>query len=131
MKKFGKFLKKLDAFGHAVTINYRGDEMYKTVWGAMLTLMQKSFILVVTIIGVFDLFNYREPKITQYTIFDKRNDGKEINFGENYGSFVFGLHDLFDKFQPIDARYGYFELVLAEYTGEIKRETKLSIDEYT
>ena len=37
MKKFVEFLKKQDAFGHAVTINYRGDEKYRTVCGATLT----------------------------------------------------------------------------------------------
>ena len=75
MKKFGEFLKKQDAFGHAVTINYRGEEMYRTMWGALLTFAQRIFILVVALVGVIDLFNYKNPKITQYTIFDKRTDG--------------------------------------------------------
>lgn len=78
MKKFGKFLKKQDAFGHPVTINFSGDDNFKTAWGTLLTLMQKVFILVVSILGVIDLYNYRDPNITEYTIFDKRNDGTEI-----------------------------------------------------
>ena len=55
--------------------------------------MQKSFLLVVIIIGVIDLYNFRDPKIIQYTIFDKRNDETEISFGGNYGGFIIGLQN--------------------------------------
>ena len=123
-------MKKQDEFGHAVTINYRGDETYKTSWGALLTLMQKIFILVVTILGVIDLFNYKDPNITQYRIFDKRTDGNILNFEENYGGFFFGVPDLNDKNIPLDPRYGQFSLVLLEFNDQVKIRTELSVDEY-
>ena len=87
----GKFLKKQDAFGQAVTINYKGEDVYTTTWGAFLTLVQKIFILVVAMIGMLDLFAYKDPNITQYSIFDKRSDNQEFNFEENYGGFIIGL----------------------------------------
>ena len=73
-KSIGEFLRKQDAFGHAVTINYRGDENYRTMWGAFLTLLQKVFILVVSIGGLIDLFSFKDPKIIQYAMFDDRKN---------------------------------------------------------
>ena len=61
------------------------------MWGALLTIAQKSFILIVAIVGVIDLLNFKDPSIVQYTIFDRRLDELEINFAETYGSFVFGF----------------------------------------
>mgnify|MGYP000987909821 CR=1 FL=1 len=63
MKSVGEFLKRQDAFGQAVTLNYKGEDVYNTKWGAFLTLAQKIFILIVAIIGVLDLLNYKDPNI--------------------------------------------------------------------
>ena len=123
-------MKKQDAFGHAVTINYRGDEMYKTSWGALLTLTQKIFILVVTMLGVIDLFNYRGPNITQYRIFDKRTDDTVLNFEENFGGFFFGLPNQYDVNLPLDPRYGHFSLLFGELKDDVYTSTELSVDEY-
>ena len=131
MKRFGKFLKEQDAFGHPVTINFSGEDNFKTAWGALLTLMQKGFILVVTILGVIDLFNYRDPNITQYSIFDKRTDGAEINFGQNYGGFIFTIQGLQETNAPIDPEMGYFSLKLIEKVAGETKVTQLSIDEFT
>ena len=58
--------------------------------------------------GVIDLFNYKDPSITQYKIYDKRQDDQEINFGENYGGFLFGLLNADDEFEKLDPKYGTF-----------------------
>ena len=91
MTSVAEFLRKQDAFGYAVTLNYRGDDMYNTAWGGILTLAQKVFILVVAVMGVIDLFNYKDPNITQYKIYDKRNDNREFNYGELHGAFLFAF----------------------------------------
>ena len=82
---------KQDAFGHAVTLNYKGEDVYNTEWGAFLTIGQKIFIFVVATIGLLDMYTYKDPNLTQYSIFDSRVDGKEFNFKENYGQFLFSI----------------------------------------
>ena len=74
MKSVGAFVKKQDRFGQPVTINYRGDDTFRTTWGATLSLAQKILILILTVRGVLDLFSHQDPNITQYKIYDKRND---------------------------------------------------------
>lgn len=99
--------------------------MYRTLWGALLTLMQQGFILIVALIGIIDLFNYKDPNIIQYTIFDKRTDPAEINFGDNYGSFVFGFKNGLN-YEALDPRYGHIEMRLID---RVKGLTQISIDE--
>ena len=56
--------------------------------------------------GLLDMIATKVPSIQQYSIFDKRNDDKEFNFGENYGGFLFGLYNggVFRQI-AIDPRY--------------------------
>ena len=63
-------------------------------------------LLVVAIEGLLSLTSTKVPSIHQYSVFDKRNDDKEFNFGESYGGFLFGLYDggIFRQI-PIDPRY--------------------------
>ena len=80
MTNFQAFIRRQDAYGHAVTVNYRGDSSYKTLWGGFLTIAQNSFILIVAIIGLVDLFEFNDPNVTQFTVYDQRKDGIEYNF---------------------------------------------------
>ena len=65
----GRFLKRQDAFGEPVTINYRGEATYNTMWGAFWTIVEKVFILVVAILGLIDLLAYKDPSVTQVSHF--------------------------------------------------------------
>ena len=108
MRSVRAFLKKQDGYGHPVTINYKGENRYQTVWGAFLTLVQKIFILVIAAIGLIDLCTFKDPNITQYSIFDKREDGVEVNFGEKHGGFYFGfLHNTLGGYSAFD---GYVDV---------------------
>ena len=61
--------------------------------------------------GIVDLMSYKDPNITQYKIFDKRNDDKEYNLAENYGNFIIGLGtDEGNPVETIDPRYGSIRL---------------------
>ena len=67
----GKFLSRvrdLDSFGMAVSVNYRGDSMYRTLPGAFLTLILKVFILVFTILSVLELLAHRNPNVSQVSL---------------------------------------------------------------
>ena len=45
MSAFGKFIKKLDIYGHEVSMNYRGDEAYRTKFGGFFSLV--TFVLII------------------------------------------------------------------------------------
>ena len=45
-ENFIKFMTSFDVFGKPVTFNYNGDTTYKTMIGASLTIVIKTFILV-------------------------------------------------------------------------------------
>ena len=48
-------------------------------------------MLFFTILAVFELLGYKNPQINQYRVFNNRNDGTEINFGEANGFIMFGI----------------------------------------
>ena len=69
-------------------------------------------LLVVVIEGLLNLITTKVPSIQQYSVFDKRTDDKEFNFGESYGGFLFGLYDGGVIRQiPIDSRYLNVEIL--------------------
>ena len=61
MKKFSTWLSQRDTFGEPITINYKGDNRYRTVFGATLTIIENIVFLIVATIGVIDLYNYKDP----------------------------------------------------------------------
>ena len=133
MRSVRRFLKKQDDYGHPVTINYKGEDKYQTAWGAFLTILQKIFILVVAVFGLVDLFAFKDPNITQFSIFDKRTDDVEFNFGEMHGGFYFGF------FNPTSFSYSAFEryldvsiLQVEIDEGEIfPTDIEISVDQFT
>ena len=70
----GKFLSKIrdfDSFGMAISLNYRGDSLYRTLPGAFLTLIFKVLIILVfTILSVLELLAYRNPNVSQVSLSD-------------------------------------------------------------
>ena len=68
MSKFLSFFKNQDVFGEPVTVNYNGESTYKTWIGALGSLSIKIFIAIFAATQVIDLFNYKDPQITQVSI---------------------------------------------------------------
>ena len=107
MKRLGGLLRRQDAFGEPVTINYRGDKTFTTMLGAVVSFVEKVFILVVAVMGLIDLFTYKDPNITQFSIYDTRIDNKEFNFKQANGGFLFAIFDKTAKnYVALDPRYG-------------------------
>ena len=59
------FFVSFDSFGEAVSLNYKGEGSYKTALGALVSIGLKSFILTSTLLWLVDLFQYKDPQITQ------------------------------------------------------------------
>ena len=87
--KLRSFLTSLDVFGEPVSVNFKGETNFKTLPGALLSVLIKSFLLVFAINGTIDLINYEDPQITQYDIFETRRDGDEVNLGEAKANVAF------------------------------------------
>ena len=69
----GKFLSRVrdfDSFGRAISINYRGDSLYRTLPGAFLTIIFKVLILVFTILSVLELLAHSNPNVSQVSLSD-------------------------------------------------------------
>lgn len=111
LTSFSRFFTSLDGFGKPVNINYRGRETFQTTLGALFTLGLQIFLLTYASIQVIDAFGYKDPKITQYTVFNERSDGAELNYGELFGSFSFGFvnQEKFGFPEP-NPRIGHFVL---------------------
>ena len=45
MSSFKNIIKKLDAYGAPVGLNYNGEKKFKTVPGAIVTIMTKLFLI--------------------------------------------------------------------------------------
>ena len=58
---FKNFVKSFDAFGEPVTLNYNGDSVYRTMIGALFSILIKSFLLIYSVQQLIQLINYDEP----------------------------------------------------------------------
>ena len=107
MKRLSGLLRRQDAFGEPVSINYRGETSFTTMLGAIVSFVEKVFILVVAVMSLIDLFTYKDPNITQFSIYNARNDNKECNFKQANGGFLFAFWDKTVKnYVALDPRYG-------------------------
>ena len=65
MASFIKLVKSVDVFGESVSLNYKGDSEYKTMAGAIITIIIKSFMVVYGVTHFRIVYNYEDPKISQ------------------------------------------------------------------
>ena len=75
--------KSLDGFGEQVTVNYRGENTYQTVPGAVLTLM--TFMLVTAYSG-FQITQLKTMSNPDINVFDRSidaSDTQSFKFDEN------------------------------------------------
>ena len=128
MKRLGGLLRKQDAFGEPVSINYRGDTTFTTMLGAIVSFVEKIFILVVAVMGLIDLFTYQDPNITMYSVYDARLDGKEISLEEANVNIIFGIYNKqLNQFVKLDPRFG--KLTIGQLSVSHAEDLEKTIDE--
>ena len=93
MPSFQNWFKAFDGYGEPVSVTYQGDCTYKTQGGALITIAMRSFMLLFSLVGVYELFSYKNPQVNQYKIYDERTDGTELNYGESLAYLSFGLYN--------------------------------------
>ena len=88
-----RFLISFDAFGKPISVNFKGEQSYKTACGAFFTFAIKGFLLLYLMLAFLGLTGYKDPQIIQYTVYDPRVSGDEVNFGDSRGALMFSLMD--------------------------------------
>ena len=63
---------EFDSFGSAIQLNYKGRASYKTRLGTLFTIGMTTFILIFGLFSLMEIYEYKNPQITQFTIYDKR-----------------------------------------------------------
>ena len=94
MKSVRNYLVSLDSFGEPISVNYKGETSFKTCLGALATIALKTFVLIYASVMLLELAEYKDPDITQYTVYEPRTDGEEINFGEGLGTLGFSFQNV-------------------------------------
>ena len=56
MKNLTTKFTNIDNFGENISINYKGNSEYKTVLGAIFTLLLYVFITIITFWGIIEVF---------------------------------------------------------------------------
>ncbi len=72
-----------DVFGEPITINYKGEATFKTCLGALATIGLKIFVLVFAVTQLLALTHYKDPDITQYVVYEPRNDDTEVSLSQS------------------------------------------------
>lgn len=71
-----------------------------------------------------NLIGYQNPQITQYQIYDQRNDGRVVNYGQSYADVIFGIYNPRNKsFEVPDPRICTFDLQLIHLDWDAVQET--------
>ena len=100
---FSNYLRSFDDFGATVKINFKGAMTFQTLLGAILTFARVGLVLTFAVAGFISLITYQNPQITQFRVFENRNDNQELNLSANHGEFLFGFLN-YEKaaFVPVD-----------------------------
>ena len=57
MKNLTSLLQQIDRFGHKVSLHYQGDSDFKTVFGALVTVMVYTLIMINAVTICLDYVN--------------------------------------------------------------------------
>ena len=92
LKKFFHFVKKArkkitsyDFFGQTINVNYKGEDTYKSFFGAICSLLIVILILSFTIQGASRLFNREEPDRSSYRLTNSRPQDDPLNMPDTKG----------------------------------------------
>ena len=67
--RFKKFIRSFDVFGEPVSLNYNGESSFKTIIGALFTLLIKIFLTIYVVQNLIGLFAYKDPQISIVSFF--------------------------------------------------------------
>lgn len=77
-RKIGNTFKEIDIYGQAINISYRGEEKYKTMPGALMSVWVIAILMAYTVYKCYILFNRINP------IVDKQSLIKDLDAADPY-----------------------------------------------
>ena len=114
MSSFGSFIRGLDRYGQPVTVNYQGEDTYKTKTGGILTILVYALVATYTVLKANQLVLRDNPNVTSTTEFvNYETDTTTYNLEQNNLEAVIR----FEMLQPngetwswenLDERFGRF-----------------------
>ena len=100
MQKFRKGLKKVkkkvtsyDIFGTPVTVNFKGEDTYKTLFGAIVSLSLAALMLYYTWIMFGKMVDRSDPDLTSYKLVNSRTEDDPLIVPEHNGQLYVGLSE--------------------------------------
>lgn len=100
-------LKQLDLFALPVTINYKGNQKFPTIFGSVVSVLCFTLITVFTMLKVQGLLNRDNANISTNTIMvDLQEEFGVLNAKENRFDFAIGLINLKTwQYASVDPRF--------------------------
>lgn len=95
-------MKRLDIYGQAINLTYKGDLNFKTTPGAVMTILVFLMLLAYTTFRAVILLNKINPEIS------KKGMIRNLETTEAINPFDFGFDFAFGLSQPLDPSYGSY-----------------------
>ena len=84
-------LKRQDAFGTPITVNYKGEDKYKSILGGIMTVMVFAIIVAQLSLGFDKMINRTEPDYTSYLYHKSHTKENALYIPELGGQMYIGL----------------------------------------
>lgn len=114
-RSFVGLVRSYDFFGTMVQINYKGDGSYRTIFGGLLSILFDLAIMTFLVAKTVDLYNFKDPQITSYEIFESRAEMEPINLAEANFGFYIGLQGESQTTEKLDPRFGTIKLQAVDH----------------
>ena len=103
-----------DFFGVNIELNFLGHTKFKTLGGAISSILMVIFIFSYFYMLALRVSNYSNPQISSYEIIQE-SQKEEMRLGDMKVDFIFGFFD--HEYNPtvLDPKYGRFELYQRTY----------------
>ena len=93
VKSFGSFLKDNDSFGVPVTVNYKGESTYKSIFGGTMTIIVVLVIFSQFMVGLIRMVNREQPEYASYFLPKATGPGDPLNIPELSGQMYIGIRE--------------------------------------
>lgn len=101
------FARSFDTFGNSIQINYQGNESFQTLGGGLFSLVLRLGMTAFLVAKVVEVYNYEEPQITSYTIYESREKAQPIELSNSSFELYVGLLEpQSNSFIEIEPKYG-------------------------
>ena len=91
VKKTQKYITGYDQFGVPITVNYKGDDTYKTFFGAICTICVIILMLMFTFDAFDKMVNRTDPDRVFYQGTGSRGKQQQLSIPESKGQLYIGL----------------------------------------